>query len=72
MPHPHGVLDSDRLNALQVALKMACRELGISEDDDNNRERLAMLMTSLAQAGQRDIEKLKTYAIYNFRHPKSS
>ena len=72
MRYPHGVLDSERLNALQLALHMACRGLGICEDDNNSRERLAVLVTSLARAGQGDIEQLKSYAVCHFRRPKTS
>jgi hypothetical protein len=72
MQYPHGVLDSERLNALQLALYMACRELGIREDDNDSRKRLAMLMTTLARAGQGDYEQLKSYAVYHFRHSKTS
>jgi hypothetical protein len=52
---------------VQAALALACRELGIRETDQAKRESVAILMAPLAKSGQASINRLKTFAVSQFR-----
>ena len=66
MKFPRGNYDNEQIDNLLSALNQACKELGIADADQKRRERVAILMMSLANSGQHDAEMLKTYAIEQF------
>ena len=52
---------------VQAALTLACAELGISETEQAKRETVAILMAPLAKSGPVSIDRLKTFAVFQFR-----
>ena len=60
----------ERPVAMQVALSLACRELGIGEADQSKRATVAILMTPLAKRGPVSIDRLKTFAVSQYRMSK--
>ena len=58
---------SEQAEAMRIALDMACKEPGLSESDEASRARVSSAITTLARAGQKDAEQLKTYAVHRFR-----
>ncbi len=58
---------SDRNLTVQAAVALACGELGISEADFAGRECIAALMEPLAKSGPVSIDRLKTFAVSQFR-----
>ena len=52
---------------MRVALELACKELHLRETDDFSRERVALAIRTLAEAGQKDAGQLKTYAVHCVR-----
>lgn len=58
---------SDKSLTMQAALALACTELGINETDQAKRECVAILMAPLAKSGPVSIDRLKTFAVSQFR-----
>ncbi len=67
MKFPTGTFDNEQLAVLQTTFDLVCEELGVSNSDRLGRERIAEAMIALARAGQYDSDKLKIYAISQFR-----
>lgn len=65
MDFPEGTHDSASINTLQAALNLACDELGVSEDPEK-RAAVARLIFGYARTGQKDVNKLKAFAIERF------
>ena len=63
------ILNNENLAQLKLAFDMACNELGLgtSAKDIERRERLAMLMLSLAQEGERDTIVIRLLAVHQMR-----
>ena len=57
---------SEKSLTVQAALALACAELGIGETDRAKRE-VAILMAPLAKSGPVSIDRLKTFAVSQFR-----
>ncbi len=55
---------------IQVAVSLACKELGIGEADRSRRETVAILMAPLAKRGPASIDKLKAFAVSQYRMSK--
>jgi hypothetical protein len=69
MPFPRGVIDNDQLDIMQQAMSRACEELGVTEANETDRQRLAFLVTGFMRAGEHDPEKLTTYVVKQFKSP---
>ena len=67
MSFPTSSPFSEKSLTVQAALALACRELGISETDQAKRETVAILMAPLAKSGPVSIDRLKTFAVSQFR-----
>ncbi len=61
---------SGKTVAMQVAVSLACKELGISVADRLKRETVAILMVPLAKRGPVSIDRLKTFAVSQYRMSK--
>jgi hypothetical protein len=63
------ILDNDDLVALRLAYEKACEELhlGVDDGDKGRRERLAVLMLSLAKGGECDPDVIRTQAVHQMR-----
>ncbi len=59
--------DNDQTNVLQAAFNLACGELCISKTDTESRERVATMIRAFAKYGRLDVEKLKAFAVHNFK-----
>lgn len=57
------------LRLCQAVLDRACADLGI--DGEADRAELAARIMSLADAGERDFEKLRAFAVAGFGKPKA-
>jgi hypothetical protein len=59
------MLDNEELIGLRTAYDEACVELGltISDADQGRRERLAVIMLSLAKGGEREPDAIRAQAI---------
>src|SRR5260221_3692191 len=66
-----GSYDNANINTLQVALNLACEELGVNQDH-KKCEAVALLIFGYARMGQTDVEKLKSYAIERFEYSPAS
>jgi len=64
---PEAFDDKQLANALRDAFARACLELGL--DDEAGRDRLAQLMVSLAEGGERDPEMIRAHAVYRMQPP---
>jgi hypothetical protein len=53
--------------AMQVAVSLACKELGIGETDRPARETVTVLMSMLAKRRPVSIDRLKTFAVSQYR-----
>ena len=58
------ILYNDELVALRQAFDVACNELGLAGEDTEGRERLALVMLSLAKGGETDPEKVRIQAVH--------
>ena len=58
---------SEKSLTVQAALALACAELGIGETEQAKRETVAILMAPLAKSGPVSIDRLKTFAVSQFR-----
>jgi hypothetical protein len=58
---------SEKSLTVQAALALACAELGIGETDRAKRESVAILMAPLPKSGPVSIDRLKTFAVSQFR-----
>ena len=67
MAYPTCNQFSEKSLTVQAALALACAELGISETDQEKRESVAILMAPLAKSGPVSIDRLKTFAVSQFR-----
>lgn len=56
--------------AMKVAVSLACKELGIGAADLSKRDAVAILMAPLANRGSASIDRLKTFAISQYRMSK--
>lgn len=70
MPFPRGVIDNDGLNRMQQAMILACNALEVSDVDEENRKRVAFLVTGFMRAGISDPELLTNYVVYQYRQPE--
>ena len=70
MPFPRGVIDNDGLNRMQQAMTLACNALEVSDVDEENRKRVAFLVTGFMHAGISDPELLTNYVVYQYRQPE--
>lgn len=61
---------SDRNLTIQAAIALACGDLGISETDLAGRECIATLMEPLIKSGPVSINRLKMFAVSQFRMSK--
>ncbi len=66
MPLSEDILKNERMNALTSAVDAACEELGISDSDQEKRQRVAVFVMTFGWVGQGDIERLKTYAVAEY------
>ena len=66
MKVPTGRYDNDKMNVLQAALNLACKELCISKSDQVSRKRVASMVVAFAKYGDLDVDKLKTFAVRQF------
>jgi hypothetical protein len=66
MKSPTGRYDSDKMNVLQAALNLACKELCISKADHVSRKRVASMVVAFAKYGHLDVDKLKSFAVRQF------
>ena len=58
---------SGKTLTMQVAVSLACKELGIGETDRPRRETVTVLMSTLAKRGPVSIDRLKTFAVSQYR-----
>jgi hypothetical protein len=63
------VLYDEELKTLQSAFDQVCANLGVDEHDEGRRARLAMLMLSLAEGGEPDLEVIMKRAAFQMQHP---
>lgn len=70
MKFPSGNYDPEQLKILEAALNLACAELRVADTDLDARDRLARALLDLGRAGQLDVERLKTYAVSQYRAKK--
>lgn len=61
---------SDKNLTIQAAVALACGELGIGETDFAGRECVATLMEPLTRFGPVSINRLKMFAVSQFRMSK--
>jgi hypothetical protein len=66
MKSPTGRYDNDKMNVVEDALNLACKELCISKSDQVSRKRVASMVLAFAKYGHLDVEKLKTFAVQQF------
>jgi hypothetical protein len=66
MKFPPDHYDSHQMSVLQIAHRVACKELCISKTDQESRERVAAMMIAFAKDGHIEIEKLKAFAVQQF------
>jgi hypothetical protein len=64
-------LNNEDLVALRVAFDEACEEFGLSmsAEDTGRRERLAMLMLSLAKGGECDPNMIRIQSMHQMQAP---
>lgn len=62
-----GSFDNAQVAVLQSTFDLACKELGIGPTDEDGRSRVAKAVIALAKAGQFDPDRLRIYAISQFR-----
>lgn len=67
MKFPPDHFDDYQTNVLQVAHSAACKELCIGEMDNESREHVAAMMIAFARDGHIEIEKLKAFAVQQFK-----
>jgi hypothetical protein len=67
MPPSNDSQLSEKTLTVQVAVSLACKELGIGEADRSKRETVAVLMMPLAKRGSISIDRLKTFAVSQYR-----
>ena len=53
--------------ATQIAISLACTELGIGATESTKRETVAVLMAPLVKRGPASINSLKTFAVSQYR-----
>jgi hypothetical protein len=61
------ILNNEDLVALRRAFDLACVELGLATADTEARERLALLMLSLAKAGETDPNLVRIQAVHQMQ-----
>ncbi len=66
MPLTEDFFKNDRMNALTSAVDAACEELGISDSDQERRQRVAILIMTFGWVGQGDTERMKKYAVAEY------
>lgn len=59
--------DDHQTSVLQAAHSAACKELCIGEMDNESREHVAAMMIAFARNGHIEIEKLKAFAVHQFK-----
>jgi hypothetical protein len=70
MSFPHASEFGDQSLTMQVAVALACSELGISKADQSKRECVAILMAPLMKTGPVSIDRLRSFAVSQFRMSK--
>ena len=67
-----GAVDQKDFQRMEAALALASEELNLADDDIGSRERLALSILALHKTGQSDIEKLKVYAVAQFKRARGA
>ncbi len=55
---------------MQRAMTLACNALKIGDVDEQNRKRVAFLVTGFMSAGISDPDLLTNYVVYQYRQPE--
>jgi hypothetical protein len=59
----HRAFEPDRIAIMSAAFEQACRELGLDVPEDPLREALARKIIECAQTGERDLSRLRDFAL---------